>query len=55
MAPGEQFRFMCKDDMAKRIKKPITLAGGRIIDQDVRSYGVVITVRKQQRAEPDQP
>jgi hypothetical protein len=46
MNPGEQFRFMCKNDMAARINKPITLAGGKVIDQDVRSYGVVITVRK---------
>jgi hypothetical protein len=33
--------------MAERINKPIGLAGGEIVDRDDRSYGVVITVRKE--------
>jgi hypothetical protein len=46
MSPGERFRFLCEGKMAERIDRPISLAGGRIIDQDIRSYGVVITVEK---------
>lgn len=50
MNPGEQFIFLCEGKMAEKIDKPITLAGGRIVDRDIRSYAVVITVRKEQNA-----
>lgn len=46
MLPGEQFIFLCESKMAESIDKPITRAGGTIIDRDIRSYGVVITMRK---------
>ena len=46
MSPGEQCVFLCEKRMAKSIHKPIICAGGEITAQDVRSYGVVITMRR---------
>lgn len=45
-APGEGFRFLCDHKMAKRMPRVISAAGGEILDQDLRSYGVVILVHK---------
>ncbi len=47
MNTGEQFIFLCESKMAETINKPIIQAGGRIVNRDIRSYGVVITMRKQ--------
>jgi hypothetical protein len=49
MAAGQEFRFLCIDKMAEKMDRIVALAGGEILDKDVRSYGVVIFVRKKTR------
>jgi len=46
MAAGQEFSFLCIDKMAAKMDRIVALAGGEIIHWDDRSYGVVITVRK---------
>jgi len=46
MAAGQEFRFLCIEKMAEKMDRVVALGGGEIIDKDVRSYGVVIGVRK---------
>jgi hypothetical protein len=46
MEEGEGFTFLCKDIMAEKMDRVIAQAGGEITGKDVRSYGVVIWVRK---------
>ena len=46
MAAGQEFRFLCIEKMAEKMDRVVALGGGEIIDKDVRSYGVVIAVRK---------
>jgi len=46
MAASQEFRFLCTDKMAEKMDRIVTLAGGEIITRDDRSYGVVISVRK---------
>jgi len=47
MLSGEKLTFLCAEKMAQSMAQPVTKAGGKIIAQDVRSFGVVITVQKQ--------
>jgi hypothetical protein len=49
MAAGQEFRFLCIEKMAEKMDRIVALGGGEIIDRDVRSYGVVIAVRKKAR------
>lgn len=51
MAAGQEFRFLCTDKMAEKMDRVITLAGGKIIDRDDRSYGVVFSVLKRETEE----
>ena len=44
MAVGQEFCFLCIEKM----DRIVALAGGEIINTDVRSYGVVICVRKKE-------
>jgi hypothetical protein len=46
MHTGEQFTFLCAPKMAEGMDKPITLAYGTIVERDIRSFGVIITVKK---------
>lgn len=46
MASGQEFIFLCEGKMAKKMDKVVGLGGGEISERDVRSYGVVISVRK---------
>ena len=46
MAAGQEFCFLCIEKMAEKMDRVAALAGGEIIAKDVRSYGVVISVRK---------
>ena len=46
MTAGEQFRALCTDKMAEGMDRIVGLGGGEITERDVRSYAVVITVRK---------
>lgn len=48
MANGEEFCFLCNEKMAEKMDRVVALAGGEIFGRDNRSYGVVITVRKQE-------
>jgi hypothetical protein len=49
MAAGENFCFLCIEKMAEKMDRIITLSGGEIFNRDIRSYGVVICVRKMER------
>ena len=46
MVAGQEFHFLCSDKMAEKMDRFIDLGGGEIFDQDRRSYGVVLSVRK---------
>jgi len=46
MAGGQGYTFLCNDKMAEKMDRVVALAGGEIFEKDVRSYGVVISVRK---------
>ena len=46
MAAGQEFRFLCIEKMAEKMDRIVSIGGGEITDKDVRSYGVVISVRK---------
>ena len=46
MEAGSKFHFLCSEKMAEQMDRVISLAGGKIFAKDVRSYGVVISVRK---------
>ena len=46
MAAGQEFCFLCIEKMAEKMDRIVALAGGEILNRDVRSYGVVICVRK---------
>lgn len=46
MTGGETFQFLCVEKMAEKMDRVVALAGGEICDKDVRSYGVVVSVRK---------
>jgi len=46
MSPGQRYVFLCDELMAEGIDKPIFRDGGEVTDRDVRSYGVVITMRR---------
>lgn len=46
MAALEQYSFLCVPKMAEEMKPIITRAGGEIISTDIRSYGIVMSVRK---------
>lgn len=46
MTPGEQFRFLCVNKMAEGMDQVVSSAGGEILNKEIRSYGVVLTVLK---------
>jgi len=46
MTAGQEFHFLCNDKMAEKMDRIVSLAGGKIFQTDVRSYGVVVSVRK---------
>jgi len=46
MAPGQGYRFICVQKMAEGMDRLVAAGGGRILDKDIRSYGVVFTVQK---------
>jgi hypothetical protein len=46
MAAGEVYSFLCIDKMAEQMEPVVALAGGEIYAQHVRSYGIVLSVRK---------
>jgi hypothetical protein len=46
MVSGQEFIFLCEGKMAEKMNRVVDLGGGEIFDRDVRSYGVVISVRK---------
>jgi len=46
MEVGREFHFLCNDKMADKMDRIASLAGGEIVSKDVRSYGVVLCVRK---------
>jgi hypothetical protein len=46
MAVGQEFRFLCIEKMAGKMDRIVALGNGEIFERDVRSYGVVIGVRK---------
>jgi len=46
MDAGQEFRFLCEKKMAEKMDRVVALGGGEIFDKDIRSYGVVIAVRK---------
>jgi hypothetical protein len=46
MKAGDQFHFLCNEKMAEKMERIVALAGGEIFTKDMRSYGVVISVRK---------
>ncbi len=46
MAPGAEFHFLCVPKMADDMDKVVADGGGSITCRDDRSYGVVLSVRK---------
>jgi len=48
MAAGQEFHFLCDEKMAERMDRVVAINGGEIFDKDVRSYGVVISMRKKE-------
>lgn len=46
MRADDEFHFLCNEKMAEQMDKVIALAGGKIFAKDIRSYGVVISVKK---------
>jgi len=46
MKSGQQYRFICVSKMAEGMDRLVAAGGGKILDKDVRSYGVVFTVQK---------
>lgn len=46
MKRGQGYRFICDVDMARRMDRIVTLAGGVIQEQDESSEGVVVRVIK---------
>jgi len=46
MKTNQEFHFLCVEKMAKKMDKVVNLGGGEIFEKDVKSYGVVISVRK---------
>jgi hypothetical protein len=46
MSVGQEFRFLCLEKMAGKMDRIVALGGGEIFDKDIRSSGVVISVRK---------
>jgi hypothetical protein len=46
MAASEEFHFLCNEIMADKMDRVVALAGGEILNKDVREYGVVVSVRK---------
>ncbi len=48
MQQGEKFQFICAADMAEKMGRVVSLAGGMIDERKVRPEGTVITVLKAQ-------
>ncbi len=46
MELGQCFCFLCVPKMAEEMDRVIERGGGVIVEKDVRSYGVVISIRK---------
>lgn len=46
MDTGDEFQFICDKKMADKMDRVITINGGEMMEKDVRSYGVVIQVKK---------
>jgi len=48
MVIGQEFHFLCSDKMAEGMGRIVSLGGGEIFQQDIRSYGVVLSIRKRE-------
>ncbi len=46
MVGGQEFSFLCVAKMAEKMDPIVSRADGEIFNKDVRSYGIVISVRK---------
>jgi len=46
MTAGQEFHFLCDPKMDEKMDRVVALAGGEITNRDIRSYGVVVSVRK---------
>lgn len=46
MNTGQEFIFLCAPKMAEKMDGIVSRGGGQIFSRDIRSYGVVISVRK---------
>lgn len=46
MARNQEYQFVCDTDMARRMDRIVTLAGGVILAQDTNLEGVLIRVMK---------
>lgn len=46
MARGHEFKFICAADMAGKMDRVITFAGGVVRSKELRPDGTVITVMK---------
>jgi hypothetical protein len=46
MVRNQEYRFVCDADMARRMDRIVTLAGGVILAQETSSEDVVIRVMK---------
>ncbi len=43
---GQSFCFLCVPKMAEKMDKVVERGDGEIVEKDVRSYGIVLSVRK---------
>ena len=46
MKTGQRFNFICQPVMAEKIERIINLAGGEVLEQGKRQYGIVFSVKK---------
>jgi len=46
MTAGQEFYFICDKKMGEKIGRVVILNDGEILSRDIRSDGVVISIRK---------
>ncbi len=46
MARSQEYQFICDADMARRMDRVVTLAGGIVQSKDERAEGVLVRVMK---------
>ena len=53
MAPGEEFVFICAEDIAGKMDRVILFRGGEVVAKEPGLEGTVVRVRKKSEDAPD--